>query len=87
MPIFDYECYECRTKLIDEFVHNIKDVINCPRCGIRMDRQFPTKVGPLIFPIDGRTIEHAGPEPIHFDSYKKMKKYAKDHNLQFQAIL
>lgn len=87
MPMFDYKCLSCGHKQMDEFVHCVSDTVCCPICNKPMERMFPTKVGSLIFPIDGITLEHAEANPVHFNSYKELRDYAKRKNLELGAIL
>ena len=46
----------------------------------------PQKLNGIIFPVDGLTLEHVGPQPIHFDSYRDMKKFAKENNIGLYAV-
>lgn len=91
MPVFDYKCKVCE-KVKEYFVHNRTEDIIC--CGFPMQRLFPTRAivnkkthcGD-IFNVDGVTLEHLPGGPKHFNSYKKLRDYAKENKLDIQAIL
>ncbi len=85
MPIYDFKCNKCEKELKDEFTHSWKEIPIC--CDQPMERLFPTRAGRAIFPDEGITLDHVAAKPVHFDSYKEMKKYARDHDLELSAAL
>ena len=87
MPVFDFQCLMCNEVQEDIFVHHIDDVVLCPECKGQTLRLFPNRVAGDIFPIDGITLNHVESKPVHFDSLKKMKKYAKERDLELGALL
>lgn len=90
MPIYDFECKECGKKIEDEFVNSWEESLFC--CDKQMEKLFPIptitskrKIGGIIFPIDGVTIEHAEANPIHFSSQRELKEYEKKNNVMIGA--
>lgn len=91
MPSFDFECVKCG-KVVEEFFMNFRKMKPPKCCDVEMKRLYTLAVTQkhklaTIFPVDGVTLEHLPDGPKHFDSYKKMKNYAKKNNLEFQAVL
>jgi hypothetical protein len=79
-------------KVAEHFVHTLDYVPKC--CSTMMERLFPipsveSKLSHCgqVFNVDGVTLENLPGGPQHFDSYKKLKSYAKENNLDIQAIL
>ena len=91
MPVYDFICKKCNKELKDEFVHSWEEAPSC--CNRQMERLFPVptirfkheRIGGIIFPIDGVTIDHAEANPVHFNSYKELKEYEKKNNVMIGA--
>lgn len=85
--MYDYLCHVCDTQE-QHFVHKREDEVTCEKCGEPKHRLFNTKLGPINFgwPEDGITLEHVGPEPVHFNTRKEAKEYAKKHDLQLGCL-
>ena len=87
MPLFDYRCPLCKCNT-EEFVHKTDEKVFCSICGTLSDKQFPTQLGPVNFgwPEGGVTMEHAGPEPVHFETREQAKKFAKENNMELGCL-
>lgn len=86
MPIYDYECKKCNETLLDEFAKKYGEKRNCPNCNSQMQQLFPMSNG-YVFPRDGITLEHVGPQPKTFRSKKEMVTFARENNMELGALL
>lgn len=48
MPVYDFECFDCKEKVIDALVSR-ETKMECPRCGRRMTRL----IGAPLFKVHG----------------------------------
>ena len=93
MPSYDFRCLECN-HIEEYFIRNVNNYVlpKCMKCNgdtekvISLRAADPQKLNGIIFPVDGLTLEHVGPQPIHFDSYRDMKKFAKENNIGLSAV-
>jgi len=90
MPLYDYKCPKCHRVKHNVLCNSGADGPSC--CGYPMQQLFPisdirnpNKVGGLIFPIQGVTIEHCANEPVFFRTRAEMKKFEKEHNMDIGA--
>ena len=59
----------------------------CDVCGSNMRLTGYTSSSLTIgWPEDGITMEHAGPEPVHFKSRSDAKRYAKENNVELGCL-
>ena len=42
MPIFEYECVECKT-VEEHIVKKVDDTVECPKCGKPLKKLFPNQ--------------------------------------------
>lgn len=82
MPVYDFECIVCGTRVNDQFVHLRNKVYLCPKCNAKMQKLFSTGVQLDIFPAEGVHLEHVSAEGHTFHSKKEMRQYEKDHGVQ-----
>ncbi len=87
MPVYDYKCLSCSSRIDDEFVHNRDHVVVCPICDIQMIRLFPNRITVHVFPPEGIYLEHVSADGETFHSKSEMKRYAKENNLELGALL
>lgn len=87
MPLFDFKCPKCETKHEDVFVQKYDETHLCS-CGTECERLFPNRFGPANFgwPEGGVTMEHVGPEPVHFATRREAANYAKEHNMELGCL-
>jgi putative FmdB family regulatory protein len=87
MPLYEYKCLKCKTDT-EEFVWKWKEEVFCEECGELLERQFPTRMGPIGFgwPEGGITLEHAESQPIHLKTRRQAKEYERKNNVQLGCL-
>lgn len=86
MPIYDFTCRTCKEEYLNQFVNSYKDTLPCDKCGASISHEFPDTFGTTGWPENGITMEHAGPEPVHFKSRSDAKRYAKENNVELGCL-
>ena len=59
----------------------------CDLCGSEMSLTgFSTECITIGWPEEGITMEHVGPEPVHFKSRTEAKQYARENNVELGCL-
>ncbi len=87
MPVYDYKCPHCGTRVNDVFVHSYKKKVRCKQCKSNMSKLIPTRVHADVFPVNYIHLEHVSPEGKTFKNKGDMRRYAREKNLELGALL
>lgn len=85
VPIYQLECQDC--KQVEEVLREVKDrhkELRCPKCGGKREL-IMTRCSVQVF--DPFTSEHAEGDPITFQTKREMRRYERDHGVEFSHLL
>lgn len=85
MPIYDLICPKCKKEKHDVFQPYYYEQPFCEDCSTRMERK-PSLMMPDVFPAEGIFFEHVSPEGKRFYSKEEVKRYAKEHDIEFDYL-